>query len=475
MEDFGSYSSVFSWRYGSKQMRELFSEKKTRLLWRKAWVSLARAQKEAGVISAQELKDIEKHAEEVDVEKARQIERDIKHDLMAELKVFAAQCGAAGGKLHLGATSMDVEDNADALRIRKALKIVRDDVLALLSAYQKQITRYSALECMALTHLQTAEPTTLGYRFCFYAQDALMDLQQLEFVYAQVRGKGFKGAVGTSASYAALLKGMKTSAEEMEKLAMQEFGLPAFEVASQVYPRKVDFLVLNALASIAASVHKFAFDVRFLQSPYVFEAMEPFAEMQVGSSAMPFKRNPVKSERICSLARFVSALPQVAWQNAANSLLERTLDDSANRRIVIPEAFLAIDEALRLSAEVASGLFVNKQAIKRNYDAFSPFSLTELLLMKLVEKGASRQEMHEVLRKLSLEAWQAVQQGEPNPLKDLVKQSKAVRKKLSEPEIDALFRASHVGLAEKKCAEFSKALKKVLEGKEVPKAERAEF
>ncbi len=475
MDDFGSYSSVFSWRYGSKQMRELFSERKTRLLWRKAWVSLARAQKDAGIVSAQELKEIERHAEEVDVEKARQVERDIKHDLMAELKVFASQCGPAGGRLHLGATSMDVEDNADALRARKALRMVKDGVLSLLAAYQKQIHRHAGLECMALTHLQTAEPTTVGYRFCFYAQDLLIDLEQLASAHALAKGKGFKGAVGTSASYAALLKGKKMSADEMEKLAMQEFGLPAFDVASQVYPRKVDFVVLSALASIAASLHKFAFDVRFLQSPYVFEAMEPFAEMQVGSSAMPFKRNPVKSERICSLARFVSALPQVAWQNAANSMLERTLDDSANRRIVIPEAFLAVDEALKLSIEVASGLLVNKQALARNYEMFAPFAYTEPLLMKLAEKGVGRQEMHEVLRRLSLDAWQEVQKGKPNPLKALVKQNKAIGKKLSEAEINAVFSGSHSGLAEKKCAEFSKTLRKVLEGRELPKAERAEF
>ncbi|MFH1106840.1 MAG: adenylosuccinate lyase [Candidatus Micrarchaeota archaeon] len=474
MDVYDNYYSVFSWRYGGKAMRQLFSERKTRLLWRKAWISLARAQKEAGIISTPELTEIEKHAEDIDIDKAHHIERDIKHDLMAELRVFASQCGPAGGRLHLGATSMDIEDNADALRTRKALKIVREGVVSVLTAYGKQINRHAGLECMALTHLQTAEPTTLGYRFANYAQDLLLDLQQLDFVYALAKGKGFKGAVGTSASYAALLKGRKMPPEEMEKMAMHEFGLPAFDIASQVSPRKIDFMVLSALAGVSASLHKFAFDLRFLQSPYVFEAMEPFAEMQVGSSAMPFKRNPVKSERICSLARFVSSLPQAAWGNAANSLLERTLDDSANRRIIIPEAFLATDEALRLSAEVAAGVYVNKAAIRRNYDMFSPFSFTEPLLMKLAEKGADRQEMHEVLRRLSLEAWQEVQTGRLNPLQALCKASKAVRRKLSEPEIDSVFRAGHVGLAEKKCREFSKALGKALEGA-VVKPERAEF
>ncbi|MFH1199978.1 MAG: adenylosuccinate lyase [Candidatus Micrarchaeota archaeon] len=475
MGEFSSYSSVFSWRYGGKPMRELFGEKKTRLLWRKAWVSLARAQKEAGLVSSEDLREIEKHSDEVDIEKAHLIERDIKHDLMAELRVFCAQAGKAGGKLHLGATSMDIEDNADALRTRKAIRIIREGAFHLLASFEKQINRYADLECMALTHLQTAEPTTVGYRFCFYAQDLMIDLAQLDLAYSFAKGKGFKGAVGTAASYASLLKGKKMTAEELEAAAMADFGLPAFEVSSQVSPRKVDFMVLNSLAGIAATLHKFAFDVRFLQSPYVFEAMEPFAEMQVGSSAMPFKRNPVKSERVCSLARFVSALPAVAWHNAANSLLERTLDDSANRRIIIPEGFLATDEALRLSAEISGGLYLNKAAIERNYDMFSPFAFTEPLLMKLSEKGADRQEMHEVLRKLSLQAWQEVQKGRPNTLAQLAKESKAIRKRLSEAEINAAFSGSHSGLAQKKCRDYSKVIRKALEGKSVPRPERVEF
>ncbi len=467
MHQDGVYASVFSWRYGSPEMRALFSEKETRTQWRKVWVALAKAQAKAGLVSEKELKELEKHVSEIDIEKALQLEKTIKHDLMAELRVFAEQSGVAGGRLHAGATSMDIEDNADVLRLKKALRLIRQKAARLLSAYRKQIAAHAKVRCMALTHLQTAEPTTIGYRFCSYAQDVLIDLECLHALEGWVKGKGFKGAVGTSASYVELLKGKKVSAEEMENEALRELGLKAFDVSTQVYTRKVDYLVLSALASIAASLHKFAFDLRFLQSPYVFEEMEPFTEMQVGSSAMPFKRNPVKAERLCSLARFVSSTSEVAWQNAANSMLERTLDDSANRRIVIPEAFLALDEALQLAIVLAEGLRVNKKVVEKNFRAFAPFAMTEVLLMRLVEKGEDRQKMHEHLRNLSLKAWQDVQEGKPNPLAKLVEEDKTIAKKLSAKELRAVFEESHVGLAEEKCKRFLKVLDEKLLGEHV--------
>ncbi|MBU1198196.1 adenylosuccinate lyase [Candidatus Micrarchaeota archaeon] len=460
--DYSRYASVFSWRYASPEMRALFSERENRLRWRKVWVALAKAQHKAGLVSAKEFAQLEKHALDVDVGKAHEIEKRIKHDLMAELKTFAGQAGAAGGRLHLGATSMDIEDNADALRSRKALRMIRQKVARLLQAYRKRVVLHKDVRCMALTHLQTAEPTTVGYRFCNYAQDIVMDLGYLKNLENDVRGKGFKGAVGTSASYEELLKGKNMNAEEMEREAMNDLGLKAFEVSTQVYPRKVDYLVLSALASVAASLHKFALDLRVLQSPYVFEVMEPFAEMQVGSSAMPFKRNPVKAERLCSLARYVGALPPVAWENTANSILERTLDDSANRRIILPEAFMALDEALMVAIGLAEGLRINRKVIEKNFRTYAPFALTEALLMRLVEHGEDRQKMHEHLRSLSLKAWQSVQDGKPNPLEQLAVEDKKITRHIPVKELKKLFAQDHVGLAVHKCAKYAKIMDEVL-------------
>jgi len=459
MENFANYESVFSWRYGSNEMRELFSEEKTRKLWRKCWAALAKAQKDEGLVSAEELKEIEKNAEKIDVEKARRIEKEIKHDLMAELKVFSEQCGKAGGKLHFGATSMDIEDNAEMLKIREAVAIVKEKAKGVLKAYGKIIRKYEKTEIMALTHLQPAEPTTLGYRFANYAQDLLIDLKNLEMLENEIlKGKGFKGAVGTSASYEALLG---EQAKGMERKAMENLGIDAFEVSTQTYPRKVDYLILSALASVAASLHKFAFDLRILQSPYLGELSEPFAEKQVGSSAMPFKRNPVKAERICSLARLVSALPQVAWNNTANSLLERTLDDSANRRIIIPEAFLAVEECLILAEKIIEGLQVDERKIRENYERFSPFAMSEALLMECVRKGASRQEMHEILRENSMKAWKNLQEGNGNNVSELCANDKRLRKYLGEREILAFFKGKrHIGNAVEKCGKMNSEIEK---------------
>lgn len=452
--DFSSYLSVFSWRYGSPEMRKLFSEVENRKKWRKVWLALAKAQGKAGLIDEKALKKIEDNIGNIDIEAAHKIEREIKHDLMAELKVFAQQSGEAGGKLHLGATSMDIEDNAEALKMLEGIKYIKKGIGACLVAFRKQIKKYKNLQIIAQTHLQTAEPSTLGYRFTIYAQDLILDLELLETVEKMVKGKGFKGAVGTSAAYEKLLKG-KMKPEEMEKLAMQELRLAAFEATTQTYPRKIDFLVLSALAGVAASLHKFAFDLRILQSPFIYEIAEPFGDKQVGSSAMPFKRNPIKAERVCSLARFVSALPNVMWGNAANSLLERTLDDSANRRVVMPEAFLAMDEALRINLVLIEGLVVNEQQIKRNLDKFAPFAMTEVLLVELARKNADRQKMHELIREMSMMAWRAVLEGKENPLRKLAIENKQIAKYMTESEIKEAFNTrSHIGNAIDKCERF---------------------
>lgn len=410
------FLSPFTWRYGSPEMRRVWSEINKRRLWRRVWVALATAQHHAGLVSTQELADLQAHQEDVDFERAQEIETEIHHDLMAELRTFAEQCLVGGGKLHLGATSMDIEDNADALRLRDSLDLTLASLDALLEVLAAQIERYAATPCLAYTHIQPAEPTTLGYRLALYAQDLAADRQAVSRARDDVRGKGLKGAVGTAASYTKLLEGTGMTAAEMESKVMADLGVAAWPVTSQVYPRRQDWQVLTALAGVAASLHKLAFDLRLLQSPPFGEWSEPFGAKQVGSSAMPFKRNPITAEKVCSLARLVRDLPAVAWDNAANSLLERTLDDSANRRVILPQAFLATDEMLRCARRIVEGLVVDEDRMAQNLATYGPFAATEPLLMALARAGANRQAMHEVIREHSLAAWQAVRGGDPNPL-----------------------------------------------------------
>jgi adenylosuccinate lyase len=410
-----SFQSPFSWRYSSPEMRIIWSEIYKRTLWRRIWVALAEAQSRFGLVTLEQVADLRVHADQIDINRALQIEAEIKHDLMAEVKTYAEQCPIGGGIIHWGATSMDVEDNADALRVRASLDVMIAALKQLLRTVAAQIARYAAVPTMAFTHLQPAEPTTIGYRLAQVAQDLLTDYAELMRVRSEIKGKGFKGAVGTAASYIELL-GTSTDYDDLETHIMKALDLEAFEVATQTYPRKQDWLVLNALAGLAMSLYKFAFDLRILQSPPIGEWSEPFGTKQVGSSAMPFKRNPINAEKIDSLARYLAQLPRVAWDNAAHSLLERTLDDSANRRVILPEAFLCADELLMTAQKLIAGLVINETAIARNFAIYGPFAATEKLLMAAVKAGADRQEMHEVIREHALQAWAEIGVGRSNPL-----------------------------------------------------------
>ena len=442
-----TYLSPFTWRYGSDAMRAIWSERRKRHLLRRVWVALATAQHGAGLVSEAELADLRAHEDDVDIARAAEIDAEIHHDLMAELRTYAEQCPVGGGILHLGATSMDISDNVEVLRIRESLDLVLSDLRDLLGSIVDLVEARADQVCMAYTHLQPAEPTTVGYRLAQYAQDLLMDYEETSRVRSNLKGKGLKGAVGTSASYAALLTDAGMSPEEMEALAMAALDLPVFPVATQVYPRKQDWLVLNALAGLAGSLYKFAFDLRLLQSPSFGEWSEPFGERQVGSSAMPFKRNPVRAENIDSLARYVATLPRVAWDNAAHSLLERTLDDSGNRREVLPSAFLAIDEILSTARRIVDDLRIYDGAIARNLALYGDFAATERLLMALATAGADRQVMHEVIRGHAMAAWRAVQEGAvENPLPEMLARDDQVQRYLTEDEIPALFDVrEHIG------------------------------
>jgi len=413
-----TYLSPFTWRYGSPEMRSLWSEAHKRRLWRRIWVALAEAERAAGLVTPEQVADLRSHAADIDLPRAHAIEAEIHHDLMAEVRTYAEQCPIGGGIIHLGATSMDIEDNADALRLREGLDLLLAGTRKLLAAFAEQIERWADTPTMAFTHLQPAEPTTIGYRLAQHGQDLLADHAELARVRSEIRGKGLKGAVGTSASYAQLLAGTGLLPAALEQRVMDALDLPAFPVATQTYPRKQDYRVLAALAGLAATLYKFAFDLRVLQSPPLGEWAEPFGSRQVGSSAMPFKRNPIHAENIDSLARHLAALPRVAWDNAAHSLLERTLDDSANRRSALPEAFLMADELLRRGLRLVEGLRVDERAAARLLAVYGPFAATERLLMQAVKRGGDRQELHEVIREHALAAWAAVQAGAANPLID---------------------------------------------------------
>lgn len=448
--DWDTYLSPFTWRYGSVEMRQIWSESYKRKLWRKVWVALARAQHKAGLVSKEELDDLIKNQDKIDIEKAHAIEKEIGHDLVAEIKTYAHQAKKGGGKIHFGATSMDIEDNADAIRIKESLVIVENKLKKLIKAFAKKVDTYKNFPCMGYTHLQPAEPTTLGYRFAFYLQDLMLDLKLLNFVKSQLKGKGIKGAVGTSASFTLLLDRIRV--EKMEREVMKELDINAVTIANQTAPRKLEYFLAMLSTSIAASLYKFAFDLRISQSPGFGELQEPFSPRQVGSSAMPFKKNPVKSEQICSLARLIFNLANVARDNSAHMLLERTLDDSANRRIFLPEMFLAIDEILSSANRIIEGLVVNENQIKMNLDKFGPYAATEAILIEAVKKGADRQKMHEILRELSLK---------PYPLTKLLANDKRITKFIKpESLLDLLDAKKHIGLASRNCEELLKKLNK---------------
>ncbi len=453
------YLSPFTWRYGSPAMRAIWSEANKRRVWRRVWLELARAQQAAGLVSAEQVADLAAHVDQIDLARAEAIEAEIQHDLMSEVRTYAEQSPVGGGVIHLGATSADVEDNADVIRLRDSLDLILTGLRDLLCRFARGIEQLADTPTMAFTHIQPAEPTTMGYRLALYAQDLLDDYQTLETAHDHLRGKGFKGAVGTGASYAELLAGSDVTPAEMEARIMAALGLPAYPIAGQTYPRKQDWQVLSALAGLAGSLYKFAFDLRLLQSPVIDEWHEPFGRQQVGSSAMPFKRNPINAEKIDSLGRLVAAMERVAWDNASHSLLERTLDDSANRREILPVAFLACDEMIRVSARIVGGLRIDEGAAARNFARFGVFSAVERVLMAAVKAGADRQTMHEHLREQSLAAWAALADGQPNPLIESLASSPALADYLSAEQIRALLDASgYVGDAPERARQFAASI-----------------
>lgn len=461
--DHSTYISPLTWRYGSKEMRRIWSETNKRRLMRRVWVSLAKAQHKAGLVTAEQLADLESQQDNIDIDRALQIETETRHDVMAEIRTFAEQCPAGGGIIHWGATSADITDNVDVLRIRQAVILLAQGMRRLLAKLAERIEDTAELVTMGFTHVQPAEPSTLGYRFASYAQDFLEDYLALEALGTDLRGKGLKGAVGTQASYHQLLQGTGVCAAEMEVDAMAHLGLPYYPVSSQTYPRKQDLRVQQVLAGLAASFHKYALDFRLLQSPPFGEWEEPFNRDQVGSSAMPFKRNPIHSENICSLARYVGAATSVAWANASQAILERSLDDSANRRLIQAESFLASDELIRRATRITEGMTINVAQIEQNLKRYAPFAATESVLIALVTAGASRQQGHGWLRESSMQAWAQVRAGGENPLSRLLREDQRISEYLDPDLISTLMNAeAHVGTAAERALAFAETLRQTI-------------
>src|SRR3989339_499518 len=458
--NFNTYLSPLTWRYGSEEMRKIFSERHKYELWHKIWIALAEAEHQAGLVSKEELADLKKYEKEIDIEKIFELEKETKHDVVAAIKEYGNKAKIGGGKIHLGATSMDIVDNADMIKIKEAFEIIEKKIVIILKLLTDKVEQYADFPCLGYTHLQPAEPTTVGYRLSFYAQDLLTAYEYIQFVKKTIKGKGIKGAVGTAASYDALLKNNKINVSELEDKVMKNLGIEAALITGQVYPRLYDYLVLNSLVMIASALAKFAGDLRILQSPLYGEWSEPFGKKQVGSSAMPFKKNPINSENICSLARFVAALPQTASENATLSYLERTLDDSANKRIVIAEAFLTTDQILITAEKIISGLVINRDRISFNLRQYASFAASESIILEAVKNGADRQEMHEVLRINSMIAWTDIQNGKKNPMMELLLKDKLVSKYLNKTQLEKLMEVeNHIGDAPERAKKLVKLVR----------------
>ena len=406
------YESPLASRYASDYMLELFSADTRYQTWRKLWVSLAKAEKELGLpIKEEQVRDLETHIEDIDYECVKQREKEVRHDVMAHVYAYGKVAPSAAGIIHLGATSCYVTDNADLVIYRDGLRYLRKELLQVIANLADFAEKYKALPTLGYTHYQPAQLVTVGKRATLWMQDFLSDLEELDFVIESMKFLGCRGTTGTEASFVDLFEGDTEKIEEMNRKIAADFGFAeCFAVCGQTYPRKVDSRILNCLSSIAQSCYRMANDIRLLQHDRQVE--EPFEKNQIGSSAMAYKRNPMRSERICSLSRYLMADAMNAPMTASVQWLERTLDGSANRRISMPEGFLCADAILRLAQNVTDGLHVNEKIVERTVKEYLPFIATENLMMEAVKRGGDRQEIHEIIRTCSHEATAKMKNGE---------------------------------------------------------------
>ncbi len=439
MQSTDRYQSPLSERYASREMQYIFSPDKKFRTWRKLWIALAETEKELGlsqngrpVITDEQIEELKSHADDINYDVAREREKQVRHDVMSHVYAYGQQCPKAAGIIHLGATSCYVGDNTDIIVMTEALKLVRKKLINVIKELSDFAKKHKDLPTLAFTHFQPAQPTTVGKRACLWIQEFLLDLEELEFVISTMKLLGSKGTTGTQASFLELFDGDQETIDKIDPMIAKKMGFEAcYPVSGQTYSRKVDTRVLNCLAGIAASAHKMSNDIRLLQ--HLKEIEEPFEKSQIGSSAMAYKRNPMRSERIASLSRFVIVDALNPAITSATQWFERTLDDSANKRLSIPEGFLAIDGILDLCLNVVDGLVVYPKVIEKRIMSELPFMATENIMMDAVKKGGNRQELHERIRELSMQAGMAVKmEGKDNNLLELIAADPAFNMTLDE-------------------------------------------
>ena len=415
------YVSPLSERYASKEMQYIFSPDMKFRTWRKLWIALAETERELGLnITQEQIDEMKAHADDINYDVAKERERQVRHDVMSHVYAFGVQCPKAKGIIHLGATSCYVGDNTDIIVMTEALKLVRKKLVNVIAELSKFAAQYKDQPTLAFTHFQPAQPTTVGKRATLWTQEFLMDLEDLEYVLGTMKLLGSKGTTGTQASFLELFDGDQETIDKIDPMIAEKMGFKeCYPVSGQTYSRKVDTRVANILAGIAASAHKMSNDIRLLQ--HLKEVEEPFEKSQIGSSAMAYKRNPMRSERIASLSRYVMVDALNPAITSATQWFERTLDDSANKRLSIPEGFLAIDGILDLCLNVVDGLVVYPKVIEKHMMAELPFMATENIMMDAVKAGGDRQELHERIRELSMEAGKTVKvEGKDNNLLELI-------------------------------------------------------
>ena len=415
------YTSPLSERYASKEMQYIFSQDMKFRTWRRLWIALAETEKELGLnITQEQIDELKAHADDINYDVAKAREKEVRHDVMSHVYAYGVQCPKAKGIIHLGATSCYVGDNTDSIVMTEALKLVQKKLVNVIAELSKFADKYKDQPTLAFTHFQPAQPTTVGKRATLWTQEFMMDLEDLEYVLGTIKLLGSKGTTGTQASFLELFEGDQETIDKIDPMIAAKMGFKeCYPVSGQTYSRKVDTRVVNVLAGIAASAHKMSNDIRLLQ--HLKEVEEPFEKSQIGSSAMAYKRNPMRSERIASLSRYVMVDALNPAITSATQWFERTLDDSANKRLSVPEGFLAIDGILDLCLNVVDGLVVYPKVIEKHMMAELPFMATENIMMDAVKAGGDRQELHERIRELSMEAGRNVKvEGKDNNLLELI-------------------------------------------------------
>ena len=429
------YVSPLSERYASKEMQYIFSSDMKFRTWRRLWIALAETEKELGLpITQEQIDELKAHKDDINYDVAKERERQVRHDVMSHVYAYGVQCPKAKGIIHLGATSCYVGDNTDIIVMTEALKLVKKKLVNVIAELAKFAEKYKDLPTLAFTHFQPAQPTTVGKRATLWMQEFMLDLEDLNYVLSTMKLLGSKGTTGTQASFLELFDGDQETIDKIDPMIAEKMGFKqCYPVSGQTYSRKVDTRVVNILAGIAASAHKFSNDIRLLQ--HLKEVEEPFEKSQIGSSAMAYKRNPMRSERIASLSRFVMVDAMNPAITSATQWFERTLDDSANKRLSVPEGFLAIDGILDLCLNVVDGLVVYPKVIEKRLRSELPFMATENIMMDAVKAGGDRQELHERIRELSMEAGKTVKvEGKDNNLLELIAADPAFNLTLEELE-----------------------------------------